>query len=355
MLRIRFLIMLGVCFLGVSAAWADDVGYVDCSKNADGTQIFAKPRKTPEVLATVPCGERFTILVYGFYFSRIQTKDGQVGFIYSSLIAVDRGVISLSPAAHKDSTHASGRREAHRLSACTASDRSGSTRASSGGFSPSNAGSSHRDASSQFGLTGGSTVRRSVASKHLERIRIECLRGSCCAVCTSGGRRAAQYACGSRFSARVSFVYAGTTVLDASDYGAPLHGAGDRSASTSASRQLESRGCFCERCGRHASSARTTAAHVGTALRRSSSASSSVASGYAGHTSCTGHSTRRCHHQLGEAPAEHSQSSLAGTLRRLRLYEICWDTRKQLKWSHGIVWLERKAVAAGYRRHHLQL
>jgi|HubBroStandDraft_1064217.scaffolds.fasta_scaffold61400_1 opacity protein-like surface antigen len=101
MLRIRFLIMLGVCFLGVSAAWADDVGYVDCSKNADGTQIFAKPRKTPEVLATVPCGERFTILVYGFYFSRIQTKDGQVGFIYSSLIAVDRGVISLSPAAQQ--------------------------------------------------------------------------------------------------------------------------------------------------------------------------------------------------------------------------------------------------------------
>src|SRR5271168_2020431 len=91
MLRIRLLIFLGVCFLGASGAWADEVGFVDCSNHSDPTQVFGKPRKSNEVVASLPCGERFTILVYGFYFSRIQTKDGQIGYVYSNLIAVDRG------------------------------------------------------------------------------------------------------------------------------------------------------------------------------------------------------------------------------------------------------------------------
>jgi hypothetical protein len=95
MLRMRFLILLGVTFLAASAAWADEVGYVDCSNHSEGTQVFGKPRKTPEVVAALPCGERFAILVYGFYFSRIQTKDGQIGYIYSSLIAVDRGAAAV--------------------------------------------------------------------------------------------------------------------------------------------------------------------------------------------------------------------------------------------------------------------
>jgi hypothetical protein len=95
MLRNRFLILLGVTFLAASAAWADEVGYVDCSNHSEGTQVFGKPRKTPDVVAALPCGERFTIVVYGFYFSRIQTKDGQIGYIYSSLIAVDRGATAV--------------------------------------------------------------------------------------------------------------------------------------------------------------------------------------------------------------------------------------------------------------------
>jgi len=90
MLRNRFLISLAVLFLGATAAWADDVGYVDCSNHSEDTQVFGKPRKSNDVVASVACGERFTVLVYGFFFSRIQTKDGQIGFIYSSLIAVDR-------------------------------------------------------------------------------------------------------------------------------------------------------------------------------------------------------------------------------------------------------------------------
>jgi hypothetical protein len=43
----------------------------------------------------VPCGERFTVLVYGFVFSQIQTRDGRVGFVYSNMIAIDRNATSL--------------------------------------------------------------------------------------------------------------------------------------------------------------------------------------------------------------------------------------------------------------------
>src|SRR5260370_7609214 len=90
MSRNRFLILLGACLLSASAAWADDVGLIDCSSHSEGAQVFAKPRRTPELVASVPCGERFTILVYGFVFSRTQTGDGKVGDADSSLIAVDR-------------------------------------------------------------------------------------------------------------------------------------------------------------------------------------------------------------------------------------------------------------------------
>src|SRR6184192_4009657 len=99
MFRNRFLILLGGCALVASAAMADDIGFIDCSKNAEGAEVFAKPRRSPEVLASVPCGERFTILVYGFVFSRIQTGDGKVGFVYSNLIAVDRSGASVQQTA----------------------------------------------------------------------------------------------------------------------------------------------------------------------------------------------------------------------------------------------------------------
>jgi hypothetical protein len=90
MLRNRFLILSGGCFLAASAAWADNVGFIDCRDHPDPTQVFAKARQSHEVVASVACGERFTVLQYGFIFSRIQTKDGQVGYVYSSVIAADR-------------------------------------------------------------------------------------------------------------------------------------------------------------------------------------------------------------------------------------------------------------------------
>jgi len=90
MLRNRFLILTGGCFLAASAAWADNVGFIDCRDHPDPTQVFAKARQSHEVVASVACGERFTVLQYGFIFSRIQTKDGQVGYVYSSVISADR-------------------------------------------------------------------------------------------------------------------------------------------------------------------------------------------------------------------------------------------------------------------------
>ena len=98
MLRNRFLILLGGYLLASSAAWADEVGYVDCTNHPEEIQVFAKARRTPDLVASLPCGERFTILVYGFVFSRVQTRDGKVGYIYSNLIAVDRAATAAQQA-----------------------------------------------------------------------------------------------------------------------------------------------------------------------------------------------------------------------------------------------------------------
>jgi hypothetical protein len=95
MLRKRLLVLLGVCFLMGSAAWADDLGYVDCASHPDAAQVYAKARQTPDVVASVSCGERFTILVYGFIFSRVQTRDGKIGYVYSNLISVDHSGASV--------------------------------------------------------------------------------------------------------------------------------------------------------------------------------------------------------------------------------------------------------------------
>src|SRR6202048_5122054 len=90
MLRNRMLIPLGGCVLRASATWADDLGYVDCRNHPDETQVFGKARQSHETVASLPCGERFKALLYGFIFSRIQTTDGRVGYVYSNLISVDR-------------------------------------------------------------------------------------------------------------------------------------------------------------------------------------------------------------------------------------------------------------------------
>ena len=113
MLRNRMLVLVGGCLLAASAAWPDGVAYVDCSSHPEGAPVFGKPRRTPDTVASLPCGERFTILLNGFIFSRIQTKDGTVGYVYSNLLSPDRsgGVVqqaaSPSPAAARKPASAS--------------------------------------------------------------------------------------------------------------------------------------------------------------------------------------------------------------------------------------------------------
>ena len=99
MLRNRLGIVLGGCLLSASAAMADTVAYVDCSSHPEETQVFGKPRRTPDTVASLPCGERFTVLLYGFVFSRIQTKDGQIGYVYSNVISADRSGVVPPPTA----------------------------------------------------------------------------------------------------------------------------------------------------------------------------------------------------------------------------------------------------------------
>lgn len=94
----RYLLLLAGCSLAASAALADEVGFIDCREHPEQTQVFAKARQTHEIVATLACGERFTVLQNGFIFSRIQTKDGQVGYIFSNIISADHSGSVQKPA-----------------------------------------------------------------------------------------------------------------------------------------------------------------------------------------------------------------------------------------------------------------
>jgi len=98
------LTLLGGCLLLGSAAFADDLGYVDCASHPEETQLFAKARKSQDVVGTLPCGERFKIVLYGFIFSEVQTADGKVGYVYSSILTIDRGGTLQTRAASPAST-----------------------------------------------------------------------------------------------------------------------------------------------------------------------------------------------------------------------------------------------------------
>lgn len=100
----RMLMILGGCLLAGSAARADELGYIDCASHNDTTPVFAKARKSQDVVANVPCGERFKVLVYGFVFSEIQTSDGKVGFIYSNVMTADRSGGTLQSRANSTSS-----------------------------------------------------------------------------------------------------------------------------------------------------------------------------------------------------------------------------------------------------------
>ena len=87
MLRIRLLILLSACCVISSAGWADNLGYVDCSGHPEDTPVFSKPRQSSSV-AVIPCGERFTVLLNGFIFSRVETKAGKIGYVYTNVVSL---------------------------------------------------------------------------------------------------------------------------------------------------------------------------------------------------------------------------------------------------------------------------
>ncbi len=96
MLKSLLFVLVGGCLFASPAA-ADDIGYVDCQTHPDNTAVLARAAKTSEVVASVPCGERFTILLSGDFFSRIQAKDGKVGYLNSYLISRDYDATSVQP------------------------------------------------------------------------------------------------------------------------------------------------------------------------------------------------------------------------------------------------------------------
>ncbi|HLZ93651.1 MAG TPA: hypothetical protein VKQ28_18235 [Candidatus Acidoferrum sp.] len=107
MLRNGILAVLGGCLLGAPGALADGVAaHVDCASHPEETQVFAKPRRTPDTVASLPCGERFTVLINGFIFSRIQTKDGQIGYIYSNVMVFDPAGTPIAQAPARQNTGA---------------------------------------------------------------------------------------------------------------------------------------------------------------------------------------------------------------------------------------------------------
>ncbi|HEV2340248.1 MAG TPA: hypothetical protein VGS15_00445 [Candidatus Acidoferrales bacterium] len=89
MLRTRFFVLLLGFFTLASASWADGTGYVDCAKFPGNAQVLDKAGMTSGAVAFIPCGERFTILVRGEFFTQIQTKDGKVGYLNTYMVTPD--------------------------------------------------------------------------------------------------------------------------------------------------------------------------------------------------------------------------------------------------------------------------
>jgi len=89
--RSRLILAVGGCLLASSVLRANDLGlgFVDCGIHSDPVEVNVKASAATPVVATVKCGERFTVLLRGNILSRIETKTGKVGFIYTYLITRD--------------------------------------------------------------------------------------------------------------------------------------------------------------------------------------------------------------------------------------------------------------------------
>jgi hypothetical protein len=90
-IRSKFFLAVAGCLFVVSGLRADDLGlgFVDCGIHSDPIEVNVKASAATPVVAIVTCGERFTVLLRGNVLSRIQTKNGKIGFIYTYLITRD--------------------------------------------------------------------------------------------------------------------------------------------------------------------------------------------------------------------------------------------------------------------------
>src|SRR5712692_5556322 len=73
---------------------AGDVGYINCQNHPGNTPVLVRAGRPLEVVTFLPCGDRFTILLYGFFYTQIDTKDHKVGYVYSNLISRDHSATS---------------------------------------------------------------------------------------------------------------------------------------------------------------------------------------------------------------------------------------------------------------------
>jgi hypothetical protein len=99
MLGNRWLVMLGGCVLVASAVRADELGYINCQSHPGSTDVLVKAANTPDVVTSLTCGARFKILIDGEIFVKIETNDGKVGYVYSSLVSRDNSATAAQQSA----------------------------------------------------------------------------------------------------------------------------------------------------------------------------------------------------------------------------------------------------------------
>jgi hypothetical protein len=107
MLGNRWLVMLGGCVLVASAVRADELGYINCQSHPGSTDVLAKAANTPDVVTSLTCGARFKILIDGEIFVKIETNDGKVGYVYSSLVSRDNSATAAQQSASSGQLDAS--------------------------------------------------------------------------------------------------------------------------------------------------------------------------------------------------------------------------------------------------------
>jgi hypothetical protein len=89
--RGKLLLAVAGCMLIGSGLRADDLGlgFIDCGTHPKTIPVTESASQTTKVIAQLPCGERFNVVINGQILSRIQMRDGRFGYVYSYLVKRD--------------------------------------------------------------------------------------------------------------------------------------------------------------------------------------------------------------------------------------------------------------------------